>query len=98
MTKDLIAYLEERVADIGKREAYVVIPYIIEKIGDSKFAEPLVRLTVNICKSVSPRYICGHLIRCSKTVAASKPKINGDTCTLIVKVIEAVSISNLNSK
>ena len=38
MNKDLIAFLEERQADIGKPEAYVIIPYIIEKIGDSKFA------------------------------------------------------------
>lgn len=38
MNKDLIAFLEERQTDIGKPEAYVIIPYIIEKIGDSKFA------------------------------------------------------------
>jgi hypothetical protein len=28
MNKDLITYLEERVEDIGKPEAYVLIPYI----------------------------------------------------------------------
>lgn len=38
MNKDLIMYLNERVGDIGKPESYVVIPYIVEKIGDNKFA------------------------------------------------------------
>lgn len=38
MNKDLIAYIEERVADIGKEELYVLIPFIVEKIGDSKFS------------------------------------------------------------
>jgi hypothetical protein len=38
MNKDLIAYLEERQSDIGKPEAYCLLPYIIEKIGDNKFA------------------------------------------------------------
>jgi hypothetical protein len=37
MNKDLISYLEERQGDIGKPEAYVILPYIIEKIGDNKF-------------------------------------------------------------
>lgn len=97
MNKDLIAYLEERASDIGKPEAYVILPYIIEKIGDNKFAESLTRLTINICKSVPPRFISGHIIRCAKAIE-KRPKVNSDACTLLVKIVEAVSISHLNSK
>lgn len=38
MNKDLIAYIQERASDINKPEAYVLIPYIVQKIGDSKFS------------------------------------------------------------
>lgn len=38
MNKDLISYLEERVADISKPESYVLIPYIAEKSADTKFS------------------------------------------------------------
>jgi len=97
MNKDLIAYLEERETDIGKPEAYVILPYIIEKIGDNKFAESLTRLTINVCKTVPPKFISGHIIRCAKNVD-KRPKVNSDACSLLVKVIEAVSLSNLNTK
>jgi hypothetical protein len=86
MNKDLIAYLEERATDIGKPEAYVVIPYIVEKIGDSKFAEALTRLTINICKSVPPRFVGGHIIRSAKSVE-KRPKVNSDACSLLAKII-----------
>lgn len=97
MNKDLIAYLEERQTDIGKPEAYVILPYLIEKIGDTKFAEGLTRLTINICKTVPPKFISGHIIRFTKSVD-KRPKVNSDACSLLVKVIEAVSVSNLNAK
>ena len=63
MNKDLLAYLEERVGDIGKPEAYVLIPFIAEKIADTKFSEQLSRLVISMCERIPAKYLMGHFMR-----------------------------------
>jgi hypothetical protein len=87
MNKDLIAYIEERVADIGKEELYVLIPFIVEKIGDSKFSEALYRIINDVSRRIPGKYIIGHIIRYIKSTEGKKPKLNGDACTLLVRII-----------
>jgi hypothetical protein len=87
MNKDLIAYIEERVADIGKEELYVLIPFIVEKIGDSKFSEALYRIINDVSRRLPGRYIIGHIIKYIKSTEGKKPKLNGDACTLLVRII-----------
>ena len=94
MNKDLITYLEERVEDIGKPEAYVLIPYIAQKVGDTKFAESLLNLVVSMCERVPARFLIGHFIKYALRPENKKPKLNGDICIVIIKVIQTASIAN----
>ena len=98
MNKDLIAYLEERVTDISKPEAYALIPYIAEKIGDSKFSEQLNRLVILMCERVPAKFLMGHFIRYARSPENKKPKLNGDICVVLARIIESASISNCNLK
>ena len=41
----------------------MIIPYIVEKFGDPKFAEPLTRLVQFMCKGVPPKYLISHIIK-----------------------------------
>ena len=43
MNKELIAFIEEKSNEIDKPELIILIPFMIEKIGDTKFSEPLYR-------------------------------------------------------
>lgn len=98
MNKDFIAFLEERQTDIAKPEAYILIPYILEKVGDSKFTESLSLLTTQICSRVSPKFITGHIIRYIRSTEGRKPKLNSDAASLLSKIIDAVSLANCDSK
>jgi hypothetical protein len=98
MNKDLIAYIEERVDDINKQELYVLVPYIVEKIGDSKFSEALYRIIADISKRVPGRYFVGHIIRYIRSTEGKKPKLNGDVCILLIRIIENISMSNCSLK
>ena len=94
MNKDLIAYLEERVEDIGKPEAYILIPYMAQKVGDTKFAETLLKLISLMCERVPARFLIGHFIKYALRPENKKPKLNGDICVVIIKIIETASIAN----
>lgn len=87
MNKDLITYLEERVADISKPESYVLIPYFAEKAADTKFSEQLLNLTGSMCERVPAKFLIGHLMRYARSPENKKPKLNGDICCLLVKII-----------
>ena len=43
MNKELIAFIEEKSNEIDKPELIILIPFMIEKISDTKFSEPLYR-------------------------------------------------------
>lgn len=51
-----------------------------------------------MCKRIPGKYIVGHIIRYIKSTEGKKPKINSDACTLIAKVIETISVSNIAVK
>ena len=40
----------------------------------------------------------GHILRYIRSTEGKKPKLNGDTCVLLVKVIEMVDLKNLHLK
>ncbi len=47
---------------MDKPEIVIIIPFIIEKIGDSKFSEPLYRALENILQKIPGTFIVGYLI------------------------------------
>ena len=51
-----------------------------------------------MCERVPGKYLIGHFIRYVRSPENKKPKLNGDICSLLVKVIETVSIVNVNVK
>lgn len=67
MNKDLISYLEERATDIGKPEAYVLIPYLAEKFLEAKFAEQILKIIGIMSERIPARFIIGHLLRYVKS-------------------------------
>lgn len=92
MYKELISYLQQRQTEIGKEQLYVILPFIVDKIGDPKFAQSLYCIVANICSRVSGRYIIGHIIKYASE--GKKPKIVGDACTLLVQIITNISLAN----
>lgn len=75
-----------------------MIPYIAEKIGDSKFSEQLNRLVILMCERVPAKFMMGHFIRYARSPENKKPKLNGDICVVLARIIESASISNCNLK
>ena len=74
------------------------MPFIIEKIADSKFSESLLGIIVTICGRVPAKFLIGHILRYVRSADNKKPKLNGDVCSLLIKIVETVSISNCNLK
>ena len=95
MNKELIAFIEEKSNQIDKPELVIIIPFLIEKIGDSKFSEPLYRGIQNICEKIPGIFIVGYLIEKTKALDNKKPKLNQDVCGCIGRIIDIVSISNI---
>lgn len=95
MNKELIAYIEEKANEIDKPELIIIIPFIIEKIGDSKFSEPLYRALEIICQKIPGTFIVGYFLEKIKLLDNKKPKLNADVCNCICKIIDIVSINNI---
>lgn len=87
MNKQLIAFFEDRSEDINKEEAYVLIPFIVEKIGDGKFADPLYKIVSTMCRKIPGKYLIGHIVKYIKGTEGKKPKLNSDACTLLSKIV-----------
>lgn len=51
-----------------------------------------------MCERIPAKFLIGHFIRYAKSPENKKPKINGDICTAIIKIIETVSINNCDTK
>lgn len=51
-----------------------------------------------MCERIPAKFLIGHFIRYAKSPENKKPKINGDICTAIIKIIETVSINNCDIK
>lgn len=98
MNKDLISYLQERATDIGKPEAYVLIPFISEKVADPKFSESLLGIISTMCERVPAKFLIGHVLRYVRSPENKKPKLNGDICSILVKIVDTASIVNCNLK
>lgn len=95
MNKELVQFLKDRCSEFGKPETYVILPFIIEKVGDSKFTEPLLKTVESICRRVPGNFIVGHIIKYIRSTEGKKPKLNSDACVLISKVMENISIKNI---
>lgn len=59
----------------------------MEKSSDNKFAEQLQNLVGSICERVPAKFLIGHLMKYVRSPDNKKPKLNGDICSLIVKII-----------
>lgn len=55
-------------------------------------------VVVAMCERVPARFLIGHFIRYAKSPENKKPKLNGDICTILIKIIEITSIFNCNLK
>lgn len=51
-------------------------------------------VVVSTCERVPAKFLVGHFIRYAKSPENKKPKINGDICSVIIKIIETSSINN----
>lgn len=76
----------------------MLLPYILEKIGDTKFAESLHTIVNSMCKRIPGKYLVGHITKYIRSTEGKKPKLNSDACSLIVKIIENVSLGNIALK
>jgi hypothetical protein len=55
-------------------------------------------VVIAMCERVPARFLIGHFIRYAKSPENKKPKLNGDICSIIIKIIEVASISNCSLK
>lgn len=62
MNKELIAFIEEKSNEMDKPEIVIMIPFMIEKIGDTKFTESLFRSLENILQKIPGTFIVGYFI------------------------------------
>jgi len=72
------------------------LPFIIERINDNKFSEQLYKIVANICNRIPAKFVIGHIIRYVRSTEGKKPKLNGDTCLFITKIVEIVSLKICN--
>lgn len=91
----MIAFIEEKSNEIDKPELIILISFMIEKIGDTKFCEPLYRALENICQRIPGEFVVGYFIEKVRALDNKKPKLNADVCGCICRLIELVSIGNI---
>ena len=50
----------------------------------------------SICERVPAKFLMGHFIKYVRSPDNKKPKMNGDICCILIRIIETASISNCN--
>jgi hypothetical protein len=68
-----MAFLADNVERVSKREFYVILPCILEKLGDSKFAEPIATITDVIVQKIPPKFLGNHIVKYVKPSETRKP-------------------------
>lgn len=63
MNKELMAFLASNSEKITKRECYVIIPCLLEKVADSKFAEPMGVLTDTLIQRIPPKFFANQILK-----------------------------------
>ena len=51
-----------------------------------------------MCERIPAKFLMGHFMRYVRSPENKKPKLNGDICSILVRIIETSSINNCNLK
>lgn len=51
-----------------------------------------------MCQRVPAKFLIAHFIKYAQSPENKKPKLNGDICSILIKIIEHSSINNCNTR
>ncbi len=81
---------------INKRSVGCLMPFLVDKIGDSKYMAGVQELIINRAELVSPKFMALQIIKYA--ASAKRPMIIKESCNELNKMIDEFSMGALPLK
>jgi hypothetical protein len=81
---------------VNKRSAACLMPFLVDKIGDSKYMAGVQELIINLAELVSPKFMALQIIKYA--ASAKSPNIIKESCNELNKMIEEFSMAAMPLK